>query len=174
MSFLTTHCANQPLPDTGAPAREVVMSYDDNRVSANLAFPNRTYETLVRFQLPPGKHRPLRLWAMVSSAGMLELTLYANGPFEAPAEIIRSISWTITADDASTGKDGRWLVSELRAVEPLEGVIWLGVRKLGGDPTLWTSAASSGHTFLRDRAPGNSMGILPVKRTPMLRLELTQ
>ena len=174
VAVLATGCAHQSPPDVGAPVREVVLSYDDNRASANLAFPNRTYETLVRYQIPPGKHRPRRLRAMVSGAGTLELTLYTNSVFEAPAEVIHATSWTIVPDDVSTGKDGRWLVADLHAVAALEGVIWLGVRKLGGEPSLWTSAAYSGQSFLRDRAPGSSLGVLPVKRTPMLRLEFTE
>jgi hypothetical protein len=156
----------------GAVGHEVVLSYDDNRPSGSLTFPNLTYESLVRFELPPGKHRPLRLRALLGAAGTLEIALYANSPLESPGKLLRRMTWTIEPDDVSTGKDGRWVVSDLQSLSALEGVVWVGVHKIGGAPTLWTSSATSGQTFLRDRNPGETMGILPVKRTPMLRLEL--
>jgi hypothetical protein len=153
-------------------ARELVLSYDDNRPSGQLAFPNLTYESLLRFELPPGKHRALRLRALLSGAGTLEIALYANSPLESPGDLLRRFTWTVAAADVSSGKDGHWLVSDLRDLSALEGVIWIGFRKTGGEPTMWTSSANSGQTFLRDRRPNDTMGILPVKRTPMLRLEL--
>ena len=156
----------------GAFGHELVLSYDDNRPSGSLTFPNLTYESLVRFELPPGKHRPLRLRALLGATGTLEIALYANSPLESPGELLRRMTWTIEPDDVSTGKDGRWVVSDLQSLSALEGVVWVGVHKIGGAPTLWTSSATSGQTFLRDRNPGETMGILPVKRTPMLRLEL--
>jgi hypothetical protein len=165
-------CAHARTTVSAALTREVVLSYDDNRASATLAFPNMAYESLIRYALPPGKHRPLRLRALVAHSGTMEITLYANGLLESPAAPIRAATWTVSSDDVSTGKDGRWVVSDLQSLPPLEGVVWVGVRKLGGDPALWTSSVGSGQTFLRDRTPGNSMGILPVRRTPMLRVEL--
>jgi hypothetical protein len=151
---------------------ELVLSYDDNRPSGQLAFPNLTYESLVRFELPAGKHRALRLRALVSAAGSIEISLYANSPLEAPGDLLERFTWTVEPADASSGKDGRWLVSDLRDLQALDGIIWVGLRKTGGEPTVWTSSANSGQTFLRDRRSGDTMGILPVKRTPMVRLEL--
>ena len=52
------------------------------------------------------------------------------------------------------------------------GVIWVGVHKAAGSPALWTASNVSGQSFLRDRDPTRGVGILPVKRTPMLRIEL--
>lgn len=167
-------CGHAPPTDGGscACARELVLSYDDNRASGQLAFPNLTYESLVRFELPPGKHRPLRLRALLSGPGTLEVALYGNSQLEAPGDLLDRMTWTVAAGDVSSGKDGHWLVSDLRNLSELEGVIWVGVRKTAGEPSLWTSSAASGQTFLRDRNPSDTMGILPVKRTPMLRLEL--
>ena len=48
----------------------------------------------------------------------------------------------------------------------------MGVRKAAGTPALWTASNVSGQSFLRDRDPTRGVGILPVKRTPMLRVEL--
>lgn len=173
MSGLLAACAHDPPPSSADPTRELVLSYDDNRASGVLAFANLTYESLVRFELPPGqKHRPLRLRALMAGPGNVELTLYRNSLLESPAEPLASFRWNVTPGEVSNGKDGHWLVAELGAVSPLEGVVWVGFRKLGGDPALWTSGVASGQAFLRDRAPHNLLGILPVKRTPMVRLEL--
>jgi len=166
-------CGHAPAGDPGAPNREVVLSFDDNRPSAQLSFANLTYESLIRYELPPGKHTPLRLRALVATAGTLQVTLYANSLLESPADPIHTLTWNLTDSDVSSGKDGLWLVSDLHALGPMEGVIWVGLRKVGGEPTVWTSTAVSGQTFLRDRSPGNGMGILPVKRTPLVRLEVS-
>jgi hypothetical protein len=173
MAIAVGACGHSPtIAGDDAFARELVLSYDDNRPSGQLAFPNLTYESLLRFELPPGKHRALRLRALLSGPGTLEIALYANSPLESPGDLLRRFTWTVAAADVSTGKDGHWLVSDLRDLSALEGVIWIGFRKTGGEPTIWTSSANSGQTFLRDRRPSDTMGILPVKRTPMLRLEL--
>jgi hypothetical protein len=174
LALVGVACGHAPGVDgAGGPfGHELVLSYDDNRPSGSLTFPNLTYESLIRFELPPGKHRPLRLRALLGGAGTLEIALYANSPLESPGDLLRRMTWTVEPDDVSTGKDGRWVVSDLQSLSALEGVVWVGVHKVGGAPTLWTSSATSGQTFLRDRNPGETMGILPVKRTPMLRLEL--
>ena len=54
------------------------------------------------------------------------------------------------------------------------GQIWIGVHKTGGAPALWTSNVGSGQSFIRTNDPQNPMGLLPTKRTPMLRLELAR
>jgi hypothetical protein len=48
----------------------------------------------------------------------------------------------------------------------------VGVHKLGGTPMIWASSVVSGQAFVRNNDPGNPMGLLPTKRTPMLRLEI--
>ena len=56
--------------------RELVMAYDDARASGTMAFPSATYESVVRFQLPDGEHRPLRLRFQAEAPGQLEITIY--------------------------------------------------------------------------------------------------
>ena len=56
--------------------------------------------------------------------------------------------------------------------DAVRGVIWVGVRKTGGAPTIWASRIVSGQAFVRNIDPHNAMGLLPTKRTPMLRLEI--
>ena len=170
--LVTLGCAPAVLPPGARISRARVLSHDDNRASASLKFPNLTYESIVRFELPDGKHRALRLGLMAASAGSVAIAFYENSVLETPGEEIRVINRDLAPDDVSNGKDGRWALEDLRDLPPLQGVLWVGIRKVGGDPSLWTSAVVSGQVYLRDRNPGSALGLLPVKRTPMVRLEV--
>jgi len=151
--------------------REVLVSYDDNHPSAALTFPTMTYEALVRFD-PAGKQRPLRLWLLAQAPGTVIVTLYKDTVFTAPGDPIDTVTREIVADDVSSGRDGRWMVEDLQNLDAIDAPIWVGVRKTAGSPALWTSAVTSGQSFLRDRDASRGVSILPVKRTPMIRLEL--
>lgn len=151
--------------------REVLVAYDDNRPSAALTFPTLTYEALVRFE-PAGKQRPLRLWMLAHAPGTVTVTLYKDTVFTAPGDPIDTFTREIVAEDLSSGRDGRWMVEDLQNLAVLDAAIWVGVRKTAGSPALWTSAVSSGQSFLRDRDASRGVSILPVKRSPMIRLEL--
>jgi len=152
--------------------RACLLAFDDNRPTGTLTFPTPTYEALVRFEAPPGQHRPWRLWMMAAAAGSVTVSLYKNTVFEAPGEPFETFTRELSGKDLSTGKDGRWAVEDLQDLDAIEGVIWVGVRKACGTPALWTASNVSGQSFLRDRDPTRGVGILPVKRTPMLRVEL--
>ena len=148
------------------------MAYDDARASGTMAFPSATYESVVRFQLPDGEHRPLRLRFQAEAAGQLEITIYDSTVLETPGEPIRKLTRDLAKEDLSDGKDGRWVIEDLVDMKPIKGVIWVGVRKTGGMPTIWASSVISGQAFVRNNDPLNPMGLLPTKRTPMLRLEV--
>ena len=151
--------------------RETLVAYDDNRPSAALTFPTLTYEALVRFE-PAGKQRPLRLWLLSQAPGTVTVTLYKDSVFTAPGDPIDTFTREILAQDVSSGRDGRWMVEDLQNLGVIDQPVWVGVRKTAGSPALWTSAVSSGQSFLRDRDASRGVSILPVKRTPMIRLEL--
>lgn len=155
-----------------ATSRELIVAYDDAHATGTLAFPSSTYESVVRFQLPDGEHKPLRLRFQAEAAGQLEIAIYDSTVFESPGEKIRTFTRDLAKEDLSDGKDGRWVVEDLGDMKPLKGVVWVGVRKLGGDPTIWASSVVSGQAFVRNNDPQSPMGLLPTKRTPMLRLEL--
>ena len=154
---------------TAAP-REFVMAYDDNRATASLVFPSLTYESILRLELPDGKHRPDRLQLQAAAPGTLAITVYENDLLESPGEPIFEVTRELVGEDVSNGKDGRWVLADLRDRPELKGVVWIGMRKMAGEPAIWTSAVVSGQAYLRDRDPKKSMGLLPVKRTPMVRL----
>jgi hypothetical protein len=156
----------------GGGSRELVLAYDDAHATGTIAFPTMTYESVLRFALPEGEHRPLRMRLQAGAEGKFEITIYDSTVLETPGEALRTISCDVAKDDLSDGKDGRWVVQDLSGGKPLKGVIWVGVRKSGGDPTLWASSVVSGQAFVRNNDPSNFMGLLPVKRTPLLRLEL--
>jgi len=164
-------CASAP---SGKPRdlRAYLLAFDDNRPSSTLTFPTPTYEALVRFEAPPGQHRPWRLWFMAAAPGSVTISLYKNTVFEAPGEPLEIFTRELGDKEVSTGKDGRWAVEDLQDLDLIDGVVWVGVRKAAGTPALWTASNVSGQSFLRDRDPTRGVGILPVKRTPMLRLEL--
>jgi hypothetical protein len=172
ITCLSVACASAPPAAGPRTPREVVMAYDDARASGTMAFPSATYESVVRFQLPDGEHRPLRLRFQAEAAGQLEITIYDSTLLETPGEPIRKLTRDVAKEDLSDGKDGRWVIEDLVDMKPIKGVIWVGVRKTGGTPTIWASSVISGQVFVRNNDPLNPMGLLPTKRTPMLRLEV--
>jgi len=169
--IMAVGCAAAPQPAPHG-AREVIMAYDDAHAANTVAFPTTAYENVVRFQLPDGEHRPLRLRFQAEAEGQLELTIYDSTILETPGEVLQTLSRDLAKEDLSDGKDGRWVVQDLAGMKPLKGVVWVGVHKSGGEPTIWASSVVSGQAFVRNNDPGNLMGLLPTKRTPMLRLEV--
>ncbi len=164
-------CASASATTTHS-SREVVIGYDDNRPKDVIAFPTVTYESVTRFDLPAGRHHPLRLRLQAAGAGALAITVYDSTPLETPGEAILTVTRALDTADVSDGKDGRWIVEELGDAKPFTGVVWIGVRKTAGEPTVWASGAVSGQSYIRNNDPQNPMGLLPTKRSPMLRLEL--
>jgi hypothetical protein len=151
---------------------ELVMAHDDNRATATIAFPSRTYESVTRFELPAGEHRPIRLRFQAASAGSVAITVYGSTPLETPGDPLLSITRDLGGGELSDGRDGRWVVEELGGLRPLAGVVWVGLRKEGGEPTVWSCGVASGQAFVRNNDPKNPMELLPVRRTPMVRLEI--
>jgi hypothetical protein len=153
-------------------SRELVMAYDDARATGSLAFPSETYESVVRFQLPDGKHKPLRLRFQAEAPGKIEINIYGSTLLETPGPAIRTLTHELSKDDISDGRDGRWVVEGLDDLQPLQGIVWVGVRKTDGKPSIWACNVTSGQAFMRDNNPQNPMGLIPTRRTPMLRLEV--
>jgi len=171
LAALSAGCGHKG-PAHARDLRQVLVAYDDNHPSAALTFPTSTYEALVRFEVPEGKHRPWRLWMLAQAPGTIIVTLYKDTVFTAPGEPIDTFTREIVAQDVSSGRDGRWMVEDLQSLGDIDGPIWVGVRKTAGSPALWTSAVPSAQSYLRDRDASKGLSILPVKRTPLLRLEL--
>jgi len=170
-ALLAAACASTTVPTR--PSRELVLAYDDARGSGALAFPKDTYESVLRFQLPEGEHKALRLRFQAQAPGKLEINIYDSTPLETPGTAIRTLTRELAAEDLSDGRDGRWVVEDLEDLRPLKGIVWVGVHRLTGTPSIWASSVVSGQAFVRDNDPTNPMGLLPTKRTPMIRLELT-
>jgi hypothetical protein len=169
--ILLVGCASSPRPLTRS-SRELVIGYDDNRPKDVIAFPTATYEAVTRFDLPAGEHHPLRLRLQAAAQGALEINVYDSTPLETPGETLLTFSRSLGADDISNGTDGRWVVEELADAKPLRGVVWVGVRKTSGEPTVWSSGAVTSQSFIRSNDPQNPIPLLPTRRSPMLRLEL--
>jgi hypothetical protein len=171
-TVLAAGCGTTGVVATSGASRELVLSYDDARATGTLAFPTMTYESVLRFSLPTGEHRPIRLRLQAGAEGRFTVTLYDTTVLETPGEALRAVTFDVTREAISDGKDGRWVVLDLGDMKPLKGVVWIGVRKAGGEPTLWACSVVSGEAFVRNNDPNNLMGLLPTKRTPMIRLEL--
>jgi hypothetical protein len=172
LACLSVACASAPPRAAARSSRELVMAHDDARASGTMAFPSLTYETVVRFQLPDTEHRPLRLRFQAEAPGQLEITIYESTLLETPGEPLHRLTRDLEKEDLSDGKDCRWVVEDLVDMKPIKGVIWVGVRKTAGTPTIWASSVVTGQAFVRNNDPSNPMGLLPTKRTPMLRLEV--
>jgi hypothetical protein len=169
---LAIGCAGAPPPASRA-GREVIMAYDDAHAANTVAFPTTAYESVIRFQLPDGEHRPLRLRFQAEAEGQLELTIYDSTILETPGEPLHKVTRYLAKEDLSNGEDGRWVVEELVDMKPVKGVIWVGVRKTGGSPMIWASGVVSGQSFVRNNDPKSQIGLQPTKHTPMLRLEIS-
>jgi len=165
-------CASSAALPAKQAAREIVLGYDDARTTGTMAFPTASYESVMRFQLPDGEHKPLRLRFQAEAPGQLEITIYDSTILETPGEPLIKVTRDLAKEDLSDGKDGRWVVEDLVDMKPIKGVVWVGVHKLAGTPTIWASSVVSGQAYLRNNGPTNPMGLLPTKRTPMLRLEV--
>ena len=50
--------------------------------------------------------------------------------------------------------------------------VWIGLRKVDGEPAISASRADAGRYFLRNHDPMHPLNLLPVKRAPLVRLEL--
>ena len=163
-------CATPPaaLPT----ATSVLLAHDDNRTDGSIAFPNAHHESVVRFELPPGKHHLRRLWLQAAAPGTLHYAFYEETPLEGPGLPWHEGKMVVPPDGASNGHDGRWLYEDLSPLPERTGVIWLGFKRLEGDPTLAASRTDAGQYFVRSDDPTNPMNLLPVKRTPMVRLEI--
>ena len=60
----------------------------------------------------------------------------------------------------------------MQVVHRREGVVWLGLRRSDGEPAIATSRVDAGQYFLRSDDPSSPMNLMPVKRTPLVRLEI--
>jgi hypothetical protein len=164
-------CATTP-PVT-ATGTSVLLAHDDNRADGTIAFPNSHHESVVRFELPPGSHHLRRLWLQAGAPGTVRFAFYDETPLEGPGLPWHEGKIVVPADAASNGHDGRWLYEDLSALPARTGVIWLGFKRLEGEPTIASCHADAGQYFVRSDDPSNPMNLLPVKRTtPMVRLEL--
>jgi hypothetical protein len=96
------------------------------------------------------------------------MTVYDTNKLDSPGEVVGRIERQVNLEEVSNGKDGRWLVHDVSHLPKCRGVIWLGMKKVAGTPTVWSSRVVSGRYFLRSDATD----LLPVKETPLARIEL--
>ena len=75
------------------------MAYDDALRTGTMAFRTQSYESVVRFQLPDGEHKPLRLRFQAEAPGQLEITIYDSTVLETPGEPIHKLTRDLAKED---------------------------------------------------------------------------
>jgi hypothetical protein len=165
-------CASAPPPVPGV-GSTVLLAFDDGKVDGAIAFPSGHHESVVRFELPPGEHRLGRLWIRVTAPGTLHWALYDQTPLEGPGQLLSEGHLPVAPAAVSNGRDNRWSYVDLSALPAHDGVLWLGLKRVEGDPTIAASRADAGQYYLRNDDPVAPLNLMPVKRTPLVRLEIT-
>jgi hypothetical protein len=164
-------CASAP-PLSGSSGACILMTHDDGRVDGSIAFPTIHHEGIVRFELPPGAHKLRRLWVGATAPGTLRWAIYEQSPLEGPGPLLQEGQLRILPEQVSSGRDGRWVVQDLSGLPATGAVVWFGLKKLEGEPTVAASRVDAGQYFLRSHDPTAPLNLLPVRRTPLVRLEI--
>ena len=159
-------------PKTESTVAAVLLAHDDGRTEGSLTFPTMHHEGVVRFELPPGEHRLRRLWVQATAAGTLHWAIYDQTPMEGPGNLLNEGTMVVTAQAVSSGRDNLWLYEDLSALPARQGVVWLGLKRTDGEPAIATSRIDAGQYFLRSFDPSSPMNLMPVRRTPLVRLEV--
>ncbi len=164
-------CAGKPVVSDGG-GKRILLSQDDGKADGTVAFPNPDYEAVLRFELPPGEHRLARLWIHAAAPGTIQWALYEQTALETPGAVLAQGTRDVAAADVCDGRTGVWLTQDLSRLGPRQGVLWAGLKKTGGDPTIWAGSAPSQAYFVRNLNPRTPMDLRPVKRSPHVRLEV--
>jgi len=171
LALVGVGCAHAP-PAAVPTETSVLLAYDDGCPEGSLTFPTIHHEGVVRFELPPGEHRLRRLWVQATAAGTLQWAMYEQTPLEGPGALLHEGKLVVSTKQVSTGRDGLWLYEDLSALPAKDGVVWLGLKRIDGEPAVATSRVNAGQYFLRSTDPSNPLNLSPVKRTPLVRLEI--
>jgi hypothetical protein len=156
-----------------APVTEYEIAYDDNRPGDATALGSTTFEQMVRFAPSASSYRMLRLRALLSQAGRVRWSIYAQDALEQPGELLARWERDYPSEMASGPGDGKWVVEDLtaRIASTQRGPVWVAFGSAGGDPRLWTSSMSCNNAFVRDTDPSRFLKPMPVRTTPMIRLD---
>jgi hypothetical protein len=169
--LMAVGCATPPPP--AFPSRQVVLlAFDDGRAEGTIAFPTVHQESMVRFELPPGEHRLLRLWVQAATPGTMRWAFYDQTALEGPGQVLDDGPLVVAPGGREASLQGRWTTVDLSALPARAGVLWLGLKRIDGDPTISACHLDAGQYFLRSDDPITPMNLLPVKRTPLVRLEI--
>jgi hypothetical protein len=165
-------CAHRAPVTAGAAVPSVLLAYDDGRPEGALTFPTMHHEGVVRFELPPGEHQLRRLWIQATATGTIHWAIYEQTALDGPGLPINEGVLVVSSKEVSSGHDSLWIYADLTNLPSREGVVWLGLKRTDGEPAIATSRIDAGQYFLRSDDPSNPLNLLPVKRTPLVRLEV--
>lgn len=153
------------------PSPRVLLLYGDGRPDNPLSFTDSAYEALVRFDLDPQAGQPRRLWYRPSAAGTFQVSVYASSALDGPGELLQQHQQVATQSVSWAADTGRWLVAELDGLEGSR-TLWVGLKKLADSPGLWCSDRDAGHYYMRSLDPNRHVSLVPVRRAPLVQLEL--
>jgi hypothetical protein len=172
VALLFVGCASGPSGTPGNPLAEYEIAYDDNRPSEAMNASSSTFEAMVRFKLPKGS-RPLRMRALLAHAGKVRWTVYAQDALEQPGEVLASWDRDYGDDLASGPSEGKWIVENLsaRIGTTTSAAIWVGFRRNDTEASLWASGLDCENAFVRDVDPHKFLRPMPIRKTPMVRVD---
>jgi hypothetical protein len=152
---------------------EYELAYDDNRPADAPAMATASWEIMVRYKPALSSYRLLRLRALMAQGGRVRWTVYATDPLEQPGQVLASWDREYTGALASGPTDGRWVVEDLsaRISSSVSGAVWVGFRRQEGDARLWSSSIDCENAFVRDSDPARFLKPMPIRKTPMVRLD---
>ncbi len=170
---LVSSCAGSAGTPNSSPPR-VLLLYGDGRPDAELSFADSAYEALIRFDLQPEQGVPKRLWYRPAAAGTLQISVYENSALDGPGAVIEQHERVVASDVDWTAPSGRWLVQEFTSLEQVSKptTIWVGLKKLAEMPAVWCSDKDASHYYMRSSDPQRYVALVPVRRSPLVQLEL--
>ena len=151
-------------------AIEYEIAYDDNRPAEATAQASSSWEVMVRFKPSGSSWHALRLRALLAQEGNARWTVYAQDRLEQPGDVLASWDRDYGKESASGPTDGRWVVEDLgaRIGGSHSGAVWVGFR---GSARLWSSGVDCENAFVRDNDPSRFLKPMPIRKTPMMRLD---
>lgn len=162
------------MTEGGVGTPHVLLLYGDGRPDAVLSFPDSAYEALVRFDLVPEQGQPRRIWYRPAAPGTVLVSVYESSALDGPGDLIERHERVVPPSVTWEAGSGRWLVEDLASVSAIEKptTLWVGIKKLAESPSLWCSDKDAGHYYMRSSDPARQVSLVPVRRAPLVQLEL--
>ena len=167
-------CAGQSAALSASGVPRVLLLYGDGQPDDQLSLADSTYEALIRFDLKPEQGVPRRIWYRPAAPGSIQLAVYENSSLDGPGAVLEQHERAVPSDVDWTKHSGGWMVEDLTVFKPSTRpvTLWVGIKKLAETPALWCSDRDAGHYYMRSSHPQRRVSLVPVRRSPLVQLEL--